>query len=285
MSVNGISYPTLPYPRQIRLDTISRCNAKCLSCHRNIPAVKAQSGLMCIDTIIQVIKDIASADQHPDEIVPVNYGEFFMHPDWPSILSALETYLPGTGIVLPTNGALLNQKALSVLVEVKTLKLINFSINAFFADTYQRFMGFNHEVMARILEANEYIKAKRPEVIRWASMVFDPEYQTDLERDLFMEFWYGKVNWVWTLPAANCGRKPVAYTVQVPCRSLFDTLVISRELKLGSCCFDAGFTLDIGEWNGSVITAWTNPKLAALRLAHNEGKRAEYPTCAGCSFA
>ena len=62
-------------------------------------------------------------------------------------------------------------------------------------------------------------------------------------------------------------------------------LVIGYDYKLSSCCFDAGFVLDIGEYKGDVLKAWTNGKLNNLRRTHNAGDRQQYPLCAACSFA
>ena len=122
-----MKYQTPPQPRQLRLDTTTRCNASCLSCHRHI---SCRSGEMPWEMASAIILDAASWRKPLEELVPVNYGEALLYPYWRELFEEAQKYLPGTNIVLPTNGLLMIEENVRFLASIKTLKLVNFSINA-----------------------------------------------------------------------------------------------------------------------------------------------------------
>src|SRR3972149_11679590 len=111
-SVKEVKYEASRQPRQIRLDTTTRCNAKCLSCHRHISKRK---GEMPFDMIIDIVNDVAKWQKPLEEIVPVNYGEFFMRKDWYEILQLITNKLPATTITLATNGYYCNEEVVAKL--------------------------------------------------------------------------------------------------------------------------------------------------------------------------
>lgn len=118
-------------------------------------------------------------------------------------------------------------------------------------------------------------------------MVFDPEYQTDLEKDKFTKYWSNLANIVWTIPAASAGRpeKSVVIPRYAPCRSIFSDIVIGFDRQLSSCCFDAGFQINIGNYTGHLISDWKNEKLENMRYLHNLGKRGMIDLCKRCTYA
>ena len=171
-----ITYPILRQPKQLRIDSIAKCNAKCLSCHRFLTKRK---GEMPSELIIQILKDVSRWDTPLEEIVPVNYGELFLRKDWEWLLNTIAQYLPKTMIVLPTNSSFFDTETIRALCQIPTVRIINFSVNAYFKETYEAFMGLKSEVMERLPSTISQIKALRPDIFLLASMVFDPQYQTD----------------------------------------------------------------------------------------------------------
>ena len=235
---------------------------------------------------IDVLKDVASWRKPLDELIPVNYGEALLYPYWEELLAACQEYLPRTQIVLPTNGLLLHEENVRKLARIHTLKLVNFSINAAFPETYEAFMGLRENNISDIKEAILLFQLLRPDIEIWCSMVYDPMYQTEIERDAFNQQWKG---WgkTWILSAASCNRpdKQVRIINNQPCRSIFSDIVVGYDGKLSSCCFDSGFILDLGQYSGDLKADWRNKELEALRKIHNEGIRRENAWCRGCSFA
>ena len=282
-SVEGLRYVAPPFPSQLRLDTTTECNASCLSCHR---AYSKRQGQMPMELIDQLLDDVSKWERPIKEIVPVGYGEFFIRKDWFEILQKITTKLPYTVIVIPTNGSLIDTDMVYKLAKIPTLKIINFSVNAFFDETYQNFMKLNPNVIIKIRRAIPQIRILRRDINIWVSMVFDPAYQTDFEKDEFIKYWIS-CSYPQILPAASAGRpdqKP-SNPVKLPCRSIFSDIVVGYDGKISSCCFDANFTLDLGYYKGDLRKSWRGRKLNALRLAHNEHRREEYSLCKRCTFA
>lgn len=281
-SLKNLMYPSPDQPRQLRLDTTTTCNANCVSCHRYNAM---RSGNMQFDLIIKILKDVATWPKPLEEIIPVNYGEFFCFPEWAGLLKMIETHLPKTQIVIPTNGALLDNEKVSILCGIHTLKVINFSVNAYYDETYEAFMKLPASNIENIKSCIRKIRVERPDIIQRVSMVFDPMYHSDLERDYFKEAWKELAEpWINTASSACRGTK-IVIPRQTPCRSIFSDFVVGYDGKLSSCCFDAGMVLDIGEYSGNLLKDWKNPKMVELRKVHNDYRREEIPLCAGCTFA
>ena len=292
-SYKDIKYETPPQPRQIRLDTVTFCNASCLSCHR---LMSQRKGEMPMDMITKILKDISKWEKPLEEIVPVNYGEFFLREDWFEILTMIAQKLPYTTITLATNGSLIGDKEVINLCQIPTFKIINFSVNAYFDETYKEFMGLNPDTIQKIRKAIAQFRVLRPDIWTKVSMVFSPEYQTDLERDLFVNYWAGaglspidfpnRLRDIWVITDSSAGRrghKPIN-PVKIPCRSIFSDFVIGYDGKLNSCCFDANFHLDLGYYE-NVIKDWHNDKITELRRKHNENKREKVDLCKVCTSA
>ena len=272
-----------PQPQQIRLDTTTACNAKCDSCHR---FTTNRKGVMSVELYTEIINDVARWEEPLFELIPVNYGEFFLYEHWFDLLNLIKEKLPRTRVAIPTNGSLIDEETIKKLITIPQIWVINFSINAFFKETYESFMGLPAENMDRIHRTVMRIKTLRPDITIRQSMVFDPRYSTDLERDLFEDYWGGLAE-TWILPAASAGRPDNAplKPVKIPCRSIFTDFVIGFNGKLSSCCFDAGFRIDLGEYSGNALKDWKNTKIEELRKLHNEHKRDEVPLCKSCTFA
>jgi hypothetical protein len=220
------------------------------------------------------------------ELVPVNYGEFFLYDKWFWLLNQVALILPKTNIVIPTNGSKVDDEVVDKLCKIPNISVINFSLNALLDSTYTNFMGFDPKVLNTIKAAMMRLRARRPDITLWASMVFDPRYQTDLERDMFVKYWKPLAE-PQIIHAASAGRddnQPL-HPVTLPCRSLFSDFVIGYDGKLSSCCFDAAFSMDLGYYSGNVLKDWKNPKLEELRRLHNEGRRSEVDLCKVCTFA
>lgn len=283
-SITEVKYPTPQYPRQVRLDSVTACNGQCLCCHRHLSNRK---GEMPMGLIVQILKDISKWEKPLEEIVPVNYGEFFLRKDWFQILTTIAQSLPYTEITLATNGFLVTQDVVVKLCKIPTFRVINFSINAFYDETYEMFMGLPANTIPQMRKAVAMFRLLRPDIRLKVSMIFDPEYQTDLERDYFINYWIG---WAepWIIPPASAGRpeKKPYRPVKIPCRSIFSDFVVGYDGKLSSCCFDAGFNAyELGYYSGNILKDWHNPQMTEFRNLHNQGRRTEIDLCKQCTFS
>jgi hypothetical protein len=241
--------------------------------------------MMPQNMILAILNDVSRWQESLTEIIPVNYGELMLRNDWYWILDQIQQKLPNTQIVLPTNGYMMTEENVNKLCTISTLKLINFSINAFFEETYKAFTGFNPDNLCKIESAIKRIKVIRPDITIWASMVFDPMYQTDKERDMFKDYWKDKVNAVQIMGASSALRPDKTAQIKnvIPCRSIFSDMVIGYDGKLSSCCFDPSFTLDLGYYTNDAKKDWLNEGMTKLREIHNSHRRLEIPICRRCT--
>ena len=149
------------YPA-IHLDTYSYCNAKCIFCGYH--TMTRPKGIMSRDMLHHVLDEIAGWDTPLTEIVPIHYGEFFLNPDWLYILKCIESKLPHTKIAIPTNGSMLDDNRVDELVKIKTLSYINFSVYAYFEETYRKVIGLDPVVLEQIEDAIRKIAELRPDI-------------------------------------------------------------------------------------------------------------------------
>ena len=282
-SIKEVKYNTPSQPRQLRIDSVSKCNASCLSCHR---LLSKRKGEMPFELILQILDDVSKWKKPLTEIVPVNYGEIFLRSDWYEILCLIAQTLPFTQIVLPTNGSFLNTESVTKICHIPTVRIINLSVNAYFDETYEAFTGLKAETIPNIRKAVAQFRILRPDITLWASLIFDPAYITDLEKDEFIRYWMG-----WAipqiLPAASAGRPdkvPIIKTL-IPCRSIFSDIVIGYDGKISSCCWDASFNLELGHYQGNLLDNWHGKELTELRRFHNAGQRQQIPLCSRCTFS
>lgn len=276
--MDAITYKTPSQPRQVRLDTTTECQARCLSCHRFLTDRK---GAMSLGQVNNIIDDIAAWPDPLNELVPVNYGEVFLYPYYKELFELLAARLPRTRIVVPTNGVRMD---IAALASMPNLSVVNVSVNAAWPDTYKAFTGLNANFTS-LKDKIRKLRALRPKVTVWASMVHDPVYQSDLERDAFVQMW-SDVAIPQVINAASCGRngKKVAIIRSRPCRSIFSDFVIGFDGKLSSCCFEPGFQLNLGTYSGDLRADWNGRLISNLRELHNEGQRHKIPICQSCTF-
>jgi len=282
--IGHIKYSTLPQPRSLHVDTWSFCNGSCQFCRYN--TLTRPKGKMDMKLLQHILDDVATWPRPLEEIVPIHYGEFFTNPDWYEVLKLIETKLPQTAIVLATNGSLLTPQTVAKLTTIRTLKILNISVNAFYRETYEQLMGLSADTILNVKEAIRYLKVLMSPITVWISMVYDPSYQTEKEKDLFEQEWrpYGTV---FTHPASFCQdyRKPTIVS-KIPCRSIFIDFVVLWTGECCMCCWDANGENQVGDVkNESIMQIWHGEKFKKLRELHNSGRRDEIPVCRDCTFS
>ena len=277
-------------PRQLRLELTNRCNAHCLTCHGyGINPMKRKKGDMERSLIEKCINDVIDFPNPLQECVLNNYGEMFAYPDWFKVMQFVSAKLPQTMIVLPTNGTYLNNDTVAKLATIKTLKIINVSVNAFSPELYHMFHDIDPKVLPMIANSLILLRKVRPDITIWVSMAHDPSYQSPKEVELFTEYWgqFGIVQ----INAAQYNNRPdraPPIPVRFPCRSIFSDMVIFWDGKCSSCCFDADANkeLYVGDASDeSLISIWHGEKFNKIRSLHLESRRHEIEICRNCTFA
>ena len=279
-----LKYETPTQPRQVRLEVTNRCNANCISCHRHI--MTRPLGNMSMKLVKKCISNMRQFPKLLTEFVPSNYGETFLYPRWYEILELAQNELPHTQIVIPTNGSFLSS-VLDKLSKIKTLSLINVSVNALYPATYEAFNHLKSTNMDDIIDAIIRLRELRPDITIWISMAYDYLCQSPKEVELFRQFWsqYGTVQ-INTVSYAGVKGKEPLIPVSIPCRSIFSDMVVAWNGDISSCCFDANIEIKLGSaLNSSLLDIWHGKEFANLRQIHNAGRRGEVPLCSSCTFA
>lgn len=291
-SIGSVKYTLPAFPRQVRLESAFSCVMACRFCHAwgDFKEPTRKKAFMELDLLERLLQEIASWPQPLSEVCPTNYGEWFVNPRWYEMGKMIERYLPNTPMTLPTTGTLLNDKNLERLASLQTLRWLNFSINAYFAETWE----YVHRVpaaklMPRVLSLPERFREMRKDVTVNISMVFDSSIVTERERELFEQHWRrrGFQVSVSTAQYVNHPTKSPATPSQVSCRSIFDGLVVTPDGEvLTGCCYDSNAELSVGNSNEKrLLDIWRGDQLRRLAELHNSGKRSEINLCKGCTFA
>lgn len=289
---NLVQYQLPEFPRQVRIETSSFCNAGCDFCHAHgsFKPMDRKKGRMTPALFSAILDDIASWPKPLKELVPTGWGEVFLNREWPWMLQEISRRLPKTGIQIVTTGTLLTDDAIEKLALVPTLRGCNISINAFFEETWTRIHKLPPKAMLMAVNAVHKLRDRRPDVDVNVSMVHSPELQTEMEKDLFKEYWsqFGSTTVSIASYAGNPDRVPDP-PVTLSCRSVFDGLFVLDSGLVGTgCCFWNGDAeeLAIGHFpEESLLQIWNGDKLKRLGELHNGGRRSEIPICKGCSFA
>lgn len=288
---SDLRYALPAFPRQVRMELSSFCNAGCTFCHahgeKKLTRKKAKMETSLAEHLIE---DIASWSMPLYELVPTNFGELFIHKDWHRILLRASELLPRTRLTIVTTGTLMTPGALEKLASVPTVAYVNFSINAYYAETWERIHKMNRKFMEIAVNAVHAFRDRRPDVEVNVSMVYDSALVTEKEKDMFLVHWnqFGNVTFSPASYARNPLRKP-ENLVTLPCRSVFDGLVVFTDGKVGpACCFDgdADPELNIGHFpEERLIDIWKGERLAKLCEIHNRGLRGSVGICSECTFA
>ncbi len=105
-------------PLKVYLDFTNRCNLSCRHCISSSGPDADTSTELPTDRIIELIEELA--EQGVLEIAMAG-GEPFLHPDWEVIFSRVTEC--GMNLLVTTNGLLLSDHALDVLVELDPLEV------------------------------------------------------------------------------------------------------------------------------------------------------------------
>lgn len=291
-SIKGyFQYILTAVPRQVRIESSSHCNLACPWCHgHGFRKMARTKGFIDLSLVEHLLQEIAGWSAPLYEIVPTNFGEWFMYQRWYEMGCLIDKYLPKTRMTLPTTGVLLDEKKLTQLASFQTLKWVNFSVNAYFAETYERIHGASSRNILKVREMIQRLRDMRPDVHVQVSMVYDPSITSEMERDLFQAYWEGlcQVSINTASYAGRPDRAPVP-SLELPCRSVFDGLVIFDDGCVSNgCCFngDNDPDLSIGHVpEETLLDIWRGDKLRRLADLHNSGQRAQLTICKNCTFA
>jgi len=276
----------------VSLETTLNCNSKCLMCYRRY---KEMSGIMSMDLFKKIIDDCAA--NHISNIGLSVYGEPLMDPYLFERIAYLRKYNMTYGFF--TNGNLLDAEKAQKFFALGGLKSINFSVNGYSAEIYERIMvGLKRDVtyknIINFLRLKEEYRQNDLEVS--ISIVKLNLNRHEIRK--FVKFWEGQkgVNQILTadlwdrvgdnnaLEIGGLGAAHNKNNWKEPCRSLWGIIYVYCDGRVAPCCDDNDERkLIVGDMNKqSLQQIFSGERMQSLRNLHLEGKRSLHPVCGKC---
>lgn len=172
----------------IQIETTNRCNAKCVFCHH--PNMKRPLTDMSDELFLKLIRDLK--ETQVKYIQPFMAGEMFLDKKIFERLELVNRELPGVGIVIFTNGFLLDEERAEKLSRIRDIRIINFSLNAFEPKDYKKRVGLDFERVVMNIKNVIRLNARRKflDNITIASVEYGKEYMAENKRynDAFCRF-------------------------------------------------------------------------------------------------
>jgi radical SAM protein with 4Fe4S-binding SPASM domain len=276
------------FPPMVMVDTTTRCNLACSHCPNSILAEDTSwLGDMETDLYRKIVDEIA--DEKPDTLLrPFDGGEPLMRRD----LGELIGYAKVKGIrrvSINTNGLLMNQKRAEELIHAG-LDDVEFSIDGFSAETYERIRGSKHydRLMGNIAEFLRLRSEHRPSLTVTVSFVSQPDNKH--EEEMFTRHWSELVNRVDIRPlhehgglVSITGKKAEFSGDRWPCPYLWDRIIVNHDGKVRFCEFDWRGDHALGDVRlQSLKEIWNSVDYRRLREQHIAGTF-EHPYCQACT--
>lgn len=253
-----------------------------------------KNNTMSMNMFHKIVDEIASWN-YPVEIVPTMYGEFFLNPNWFHILQYINTNAPLVKIAIPTNGSVLDNDKIDILFKIKNLKYIGFSVYAYYPETYQKLIGLPLDTIGKIENAVNRISKERPDIIINIGSSLDEKYISKDELEMFRKKWksFATPHEI-THNAQHTSDKVLSinknYRCEIPCQTIFTSMVIQYNGDVCICCYDSQGELNIGNVNeqlnqfnhANLLNIWNGKRAIKYRDIHANGQRDSIPLCRSC---
>ena len=264
----------MDYPRNIGIETVGRCNAKCSFCPHGTLDRKYTS--MEDDLFDKIITDLEKIPTNiPINIFPNLVNEPFMDRKIFSRLQRINKSLPQATLSIFTNFNVVHKKFFEEFSQIKNIRLVNVSFNSANKEEYEEVMKINFERTVRNLKT--LMTKNREEnffdgpicLSRVASLTeADDRFVEECEQ-VFSDFVPGvdfvarvknRTNW---LGESDVGQSQVPN--ELPCNAWFD-INVSCTGMVPHCCMDAKGNYSIGDVNeSSVLEIYNHPKFRFMR--------------------
>lgn len=280
------------YKDTICIETALTCNSHCVFCgHHN----QAMSGIMSMDLFKKIVDECREYGIR--HITLGVYGEIFTDKDCVEKIKYLRA--SGMEYAIITNGSLLHQELADQLFKLGGLTYINFSVNGFSREVYEKTMvGLDRDVTYKnilyFLEQKRRLEAG--DMVVTITAVETKLNKNDFRK--FLRFWKKQKGVSNVLSAELMDRMGTEYDGKIgklgpmtkkenwlsPCKMLWGPLNVYFDGKVGPCCKDNDKReLIIGDLTKQTVREIsTGDVLNDLREFHLAGKRKEHLVCGKC---
>lgn len=282
----------IEYKETICIETALTCNSRCIFCGHHD---QIMSGIMPMDLFRKIIDECRDYGIHHATLGV--YGEIFTDK---SCIEKIK-YLRASGMTyaIITNASLLHRELTDQLFELGGLTYINFSVNGFSREVYEKTMvGLKRDITYKnilyFLEQKKKLRANDPIVTITAveTKLNKKDYKD------FFRFWKKQEGVSDVLSAELMDRMGAEYDGKIgklgqmnkknnwlsPCRMLWGPLNVYYDGKVGACCKDNDKReLIIGDLTKQTLKEIsTGTALCNLRECHLAGNRKKHPVCGKC---
>jgi radical SAM protein with 4Fe4S-binding SPASM domain len=276
-----------PFPLKMMLESSNRCMLRCAMCPRD--RMTRPSGDMPFELFEKVIDEAAEGGLY--HLSMHQHGEPLMNERLPEMVQTAKAR--GIPVVnLTTNGILLDDTAARALIEAGLDTLV-VSFDGITREAYTRLRGVGkyydrvRENVLRFVRIREASGGSRPflriHALRAPGV-------TDADVEAFRAEWEPRVDHVGIGEIASYGEgnelfdnERGAAVARVPCRHLWQQLIVLRSGDVVPCCVDINAQTAVGNvYEQPLAAIWTGERMDHMRAMHLAGRADELPGCAQC---
>jgi radical SAM protein with 4Fe4S-binding SPASM domain len=272
---------------KLLIEPTNLCNASCSSCPQQFLIRKrGVMGMRLFERILDQVADLGI-----ETVTLTGYGEPMQDPHFMDKLALVDR--KGLKVFFFTNGTFLTPENSRKLLEFKNLIQINLSVAGSNFEEYCRDRAYSSpDVNARVLVAFENLVGLKKEIQSTVRINVQPVYPPESIRESM------KIKKYWTRLGADqvdgnirhsfatreMGRQPGHYS-HIPCKLLWDALLILWDGRVAMCCEDVNGRQIIGDLKTEKLKdILFGEKITRLRRIHLEGNRDRIETCRYCDI-
>jgi radical SAM protein with 4Fe4S-binding SPASM domain len=274
-------------PDIMTVETTSICNLRCVFCPYD--EMTRKKGHMSLANFENFIEDQCG---HISSLGLHHFGEPFLNPELPKFIEACARR--GIRSTVSSNMTHTNQKISEAVLNSGLNRLI-VSIDAFHDNTYDRIRlrGDLRKVVSNTINFAKLKKTTKSTCHIEVQFIVTPENIN--EKDAFCSFWstVDGINQVTIRDERTHAGQRIRHESYVsrdgqrlPCRYLWESLVILRNGDVVPCCkdFDGKMVLgNVFDGGNSLASIWNGEKMTALRKQHVEQNWTSIPLCKNCN--
>lgn len=270
------------FPTGILVETTIRCPADCIICPNK--KIKNRPKDMSWSLFKKIVDDCRG--KQIKEFCPFIHGEPLSWKYFEKGLDYLSQTLPDVGVVIYTNGYLLDTVKTQLLFRYN-ISEVHFSIDGLSKQVYEQHrQGLVYErVLANVTGFLAELHESKKKICTHVALTLTPQNQHEV--DAFRIFWQGLVDTVDIIPCDGRGgeeRLP-AFTDgrQLPCFQAASHIYILTDGSVVPCCKDwAGYTIMGNVSAQSLESIWNLKKYRRFRSDVIQGTTPDAEVCRLC---
>jgi radical SAM protein with 4Fe4S-binding SPASM domain len=283
------------FPKTVQFETHSACNAACVFCPYPLTIDSQPKGRMSEELFQKIVDEIAH--HRVRRISPYSNNEPFLDPKMVERFRYIHRRVPGSKIVLTTNGSRLDEATVDGLLEEDALHALYISFQGVEKAGYEastRGSLVFEKTLANVERLIE--KWKKAGGEKRFKIVVTMVATNLIDTEKAVAFWHAKgVQSKWT-PLENRGGNIAIANQLSPdgkpleryadCTRLFKQAYILWNGDMVLCCTDYTRRVVLGNVaETSIEQVWNAPKAVSIRRLFSEGHMDQLPLCKDCTIS